>query len=208
MSSFPPNLVCLSPHSALISGQTGSGKTVFVMDLLEGPYKGFFDHIVFLCPTVGDKNESYVKRPWVWTDSEVYIVDPGERLLDYLKALFMLFRGTQTLYVIDDCACEEDMAKRKGKLAKLAMTGRHALQSVWCLTQKYNEIPRGFRTQTMWVCLFFTKDRDSFEDCLRENFVIQSSEERDAVRQQLAQTEHAKLVLKTAWPAAYQVLGT
>ena len=29
------------------------------------------------------------------------------------------------------------------------------------------------------VCLFFTKDRDSFEDCLRENDVIPDKSKRD-----------------------------
>ena len=30
----------------------GCRKTVFILDLLEGPYRGFFQHIVVLCPTV------------------------------------------------------------------------------------------------------------------------------------------------------------
>jgi hypothetical protein len=49
------------------------------------------------------------------------------------------------------------------------------------------------------------KDRDSFEDCLRENDVIPAREERATVRQLLANTKHAKLLLKTDQPAAHIV---
>ena len=62
------------------------------------------------------------------------------------------------------------------------------------------------REQTCWVCLFHCKDRDSFEDCLRENKVIPTREQRALVRQQLAERKHAKLLLKTDQPAAYIVV--
>ena len=55
---------------ALVCRQTGCGKTVFILDLLEGPYRGFFGHIVVLCPTI-KYNKTY-QRPWIWTDPEVY----------------------------------------------------------------------------------------------------------------------------------------
>ena len=31
---------------------------------------------------------------------------------------------------------------------------------------------KNVREQIKWLCLFFTNDRDSFEDCLSENDVI------------------------------------
>ena len=55
-------------------------------------------------------------------------------------------------------------------------------------------------------CSLSLQGQGLFEDCLRENDVIPTREERAAVRQLLAETKHAKLVLKTAQPAAYQVL--
>ena len=49
------------PHSAIICGQTGCGKTVFALDLLEGPYRGVFRHIVVMCPTA-PHNKTYQER--------------------------------------------------------------------------------------------------------------------------------------------------
>ena len=40
------------------------------------------------------------------------------------------------------------------------------------LTQKYNCISIDVIEQIKPLCLFFTKDQYSFEDCLRENDVI------------------------------------
>ena len=195
----------MDPHSAIICGQTGCGKTVFVLDLLEGPYRGVFRHIVLLCPTIRH-NKTYQNRPWVWSDPEFYVVDPGERLHDYLRAFYMLFEGEPTLYIVDDCSATKALTKKRDMLSELAFSGRHAEHSVWVLTQRYNSAPKDLREQTRWAALFHCKDRDSFEDCLRENDVIPSKEERAAVRRQLAETKHAKLLLKTDQPTTYRVL--
>ena len=194
-----------NPHSAIICGQTGCGKTVFVLDLIEGPYRGVFHHILILCPTV-KHNKTYTERGWIWADREVYVIHPGERLHDCIRALYHVFQGKPTLYLIDDCAASKVLTKKKDMLSELAFSGRHAGASVWVLTQKYNAVLKDLREQTRWVALFHCKDRDSFEDCLRENDVIPKREERAAVGQLLSETKHAKLLLKTDQPAAYQVL--
>ena len=195
------------PHCAIICGQTGCGKTVFALDLLEAGYKGAFSHIVILCPTVR-WNKTYHEPRWIWADPEVYIADPGERLQEYLRAFFFIFAGEPTLYIIDDCSASKALTKKKDMLSELAFSGRHASQSVWVLTQKYNAVLKDLREQTKWVALFHCKDRDSFEECLRENDVIPTGEERAAIRQLLSKAKHAKLVLKTDQPAAYRLLST
>ena len=128
-------------------------------------------------------------------------VDPGESLHDYLRAFYLVFQGEPTLYVIDDCSATKALTKKKDMLFELAFSGRHAKQSVWVLTQKYNSVLKYLREQTRWVALFHCKDLVSFGDCLRENDVIPAREER----QQLAETKHAKLLLKMDQPAAYMV---
>ncbi|MCU7813516.1 MAG: ATP-binding protein [Candidatus Thiodiazotropha sp. (ex Notomyrtea botanica)] len=198
------DLLPRTAHSAIICGQTGCGKTVFILDLLAGPYRGVFRHIVILCPTIRH-NKTYLTRPWIWTDPEVYVLDPGERLHDYLRAFHHLFQGEPTLFIIDDCSATKALTKKKDMLSELAFSGRHAEQSVWVSTQKYNAVSKDLREQTRWVCLFHCKDRDSFEDCLRENDAIPTREDRAFVRQRLAETKHAKLLLKTDQPVAYSL---
>ena len=168
------NLLQQTALSATICEQTGCGKNSFMLDLFEGPYRGFFQHIVVLCPTVRH-NKTYQQCPWIWTDPEVYLLDPGERLHDYLRAFYHVFIGEPTLYIIDDCSASTALTKKKSMLSMLAFSGRHVEQSVWVLTQN-NSVLKDLREQTRWVALFHCKDRDSFEDCLCENDVIPSRE--------------------------------
>jgi hypothetical protein len=109
MSNFFPT----DPHSAIICGQTKSGKTVFALDLLEGPYCDIFEHIVIHCPSL-KWNETYRSRPWIREDPEVYTVDPGDRLQDYLKGFYNLFQGEPTLYIVDDCSASKEQTKKTG----------------------------------------------------------------------------------------------
>ena len=94
----------------------------------------------------------------------------------------------------------------KDMLSELAFSGRHAGQSVWVLTQKYNSVLKDLREQTKWSAVFHCKDRDSFEDCLRENDVVPTREERTALRKLLSEAKHTKLILSTDQPVAYQLL--
>ena len=193
------------PHSAIICGQTGCGKTVFILDLLEERYIETFAHIVILCPTVR-WNKTYHSRSWVWTDPQVFIVDPGDRLQEYLRAFYSVFAGESMLYIIDDCSASKALTKKKDMLSELAFSGRHADQSVWVLTQKYNSVLKDLREQTKWIAVFHCKDRDSFEDCLRENDIVPTREERAALKKLLSEASHTKLILRTAQPVAYKLL--
>ena len=166
---FINHLLPKGAHSAIVCGQTGCGKTVFDLSLLEeGPYRGFVQHIVILCPTI-EHNKTYKQCPWLWTDPEVYVLDPGERLHDYLRAFYLVFKDEPTLFIIDYCSATKALTKKRDMLSELAFSGRHADISVWVLTQKYTSVLTDLREQTRWVALFHCKDRDSFEECLREN---------------------------------------
>ena len=89
-----------------------------------------------------------------------------------------MLKGNHTLFIIDDCLAEGEMNKKRDALSELAFSGRHRNHSLWVLTQKYNSVSKDVREQIKWLCLFFTKDRDSFEECLRENDVIPDKNER------------------------------
>ena len=197
------------PHSALICGQTGCGKTEFVLNLLENEYKNYFEHIVIICPTLA-WNEAYKNREWVWQDSEVYTCD-SPKLHTAIKAFYDTFKGDETLFIIDDCAATKDLSYRKHKdsncmISELAFSGRHAKQSCWILSQKYNSVMKDFREQTKWLCLFYCKDRDSYENCLKENDVITDKTTRSKINDILKTKKYSKLILKTDQPTSYKVL--
>lgn len=208
-------------HSAIICGQTGCGKTEFVLDLLElsqqqGGYAGVFENIVILCPTIA-WNKAYKNRSWigdVWhpRDKKIKIVNPvnrngEEKLQELLRLCFNKYAGSPTLYIIDDCSATKQLTKKKDMLSQLAFSGRHAEQTVWVISQRYNSVLKDLREQTKWLCMFYTKDRDSFEDCLRENDVIPTLDERNKIRKELSKTKHSKLIIRTDQPTGYKLLN-
>ena len=90
-------------------------------------------------------------------------------------------------------------------LSQLAFSGRHAEQSVWVISQRYNSVLQDLREQAQWVCIFYTKDRDSFEHCLRENDVV-PAEERQNIKEIISKFKHRKLILKTDQPTGYWLM--
>ena len=200
------SLLPQNPHCGLIIGATACGKTVFVLDLLQTHYNGRFDNIIIFCPTI-KYNKTYLERDFIWSDDQVFVVDPQGKLSENLEFFFNLFEGTgDVLFIIDDCSAEKDIIQKRHALSKLAFSGRHAGIYVWILSQKYNAVLKDFREQLKWVCLFYCKDRDSFETCLRENDVVESKEQRDKLKEQLKRTPHSKLILKTDQPTGYKII--
>ena len=168
------------PHSAMFIGVTKCGKSEFMLRLLETEYKNHFESIVILFPTVLN-NKTYLSRKWILNDKNVFIVCDIEGKLNEWISLFQnTLKGHQTLFIIDDYSAEGEINKKRDALSQLAFSGRHRNHSSWVLTQKYNSVFKDVREQIKWFCLFFTKDRDSFEDCLRENDVIPDKNERDS----------------------------
>ena len=184
--------------------------------MLETKYKDFFKYIINVWPT-WRYNQTYLKRTWLFNDPEhVFLVDPKEfvpkskdPLNDTLKVFFETIGKldkSQVFFLIDDCSAEKVMTKKQQMLSELAFSGRHLSCSLWILTQKYNSILTDVREQNKWLALFYCKDRDSFEEALRENDVIPSLEERKEMRDLLSKYKHSKLILITEQPTSYHFL--
>ena len=107
------------------------------------------------------------------------------------------------MFIIGDCSAEGEINEKRDALSELAFSGRHRNHSLWVLTQKYNSISKDVREQIKWLCLFFTKDWDSFEDCLRENDIIPEKKERDRLKKCLQDKPYSKLILKCYQPISY-----
>ena len=200
-------------HSAIVCGATGCGKSEFVLDLLETEYKNFFTYVVLICPT-WMHNKAYLSRIWFFKDDRFIPMDPSwypksdDWLNDCLKFGYETYgvEDGHTLFIIDDCSSDRMMTKKKQMLSQLAFSGRHKNCSVWVLTQKYNSVLTDLREQTKWTALFYTKDRDSFEETLRENDVVSTVEEKKKIRDYLAENKHSKLILITEQPTSYSLL--
>lgn len=108
------------PHAAIFCDQTGCQKTFFILNFLEAAYRVVFQHIsVILRPTVR-QNKTYQNRTLLVCGVLVAsIVNPCERLHDYLRALNTVFEDKHILYIIEDCSGTWTLAKKNDMLSEL-----------------------------------------------------------------------------------------
>ena len=163
------------PFNALIVGKTNSGKTQFLVNQLCGPFKGKFDYIVLICPTVAFNKTlcHFAER-----DPRLYVIICEQHHVEnWLKVVSFAFEGTNTLIVLDDCTASKDVKGRTGELSQLGFSARHAGISVWVLTQQLTSIVKTFRENISAVVLFRTPsgntvktffEEHAFELCLDE----------------------------------------
>ena len=74
------------------------------------------------------------------------------------------------------------------------------------LNAENNSLSKDVREQIKWLCLFFTKDIDSFEDCLRENDVIPDKNKGDRLKKCFQDGPYSKLILKCYQPTGWHLL--
>jgi len=142
------------PFNALIVGPTNSGKSRFVVDQVNGPFRGKFDYIVLICPTFAH-NRTYYRIGENDPRMNVMICEQHD-VEKWLKLVRWLFEGTNTLIILDDCAASKDVKGRTGELVNLAFSARHMAISVWVLTQKMTGITASFRENVAAIVLFYT----------------------------------------------------
>ena len=78
--------------------------------------------------------------------------DVDGKINEWIRLFKNTLKGHHTLFIINDCSAEGEINKK------------HRNHSLWVLKQKYNSVSKDVREQIKWLCLFFTKDWDSFED--------------------------------------------
>ena len=191
-------------HNMLISGVTNCGKTHFVLDLLENEFKDHFDNIVLFCPTYFS-NKTY-ERPSLKKDKFI-ILPPDvvkEDLDSCLKIAIDTYKGTNTLFLIDDCANLNDLKKKKSELCYLAFSGRHLGITTWVINQKYNSIVKDFRENIRFLVLFYNKDEKAMKQALEENQII-SKEERNNCIDSLKENKGSKLLMRLEHPYTYEL---
>jgi len=197
------------PHNMLISGVTNCGKTHFVLDLLENEYRDHFENIVLFCPTyIFNKtyNREYINK--MIDKKRFIVVDPEtvKKNLDVcIQIMIDIYKGTNSLFVIDDCANLHDSKKKESEICQLAFSGRHYKITTWIINQKYNSIVKDFRENIRFLVLFFNKDEKAMKQALEENNVIPKEERKDYI-QKLKDNHSAKLLLRLEFPFEYEIL--
>ena len=99
------------PHTAIFTGRTKSGKTHLVSGLIEKEYSKHFDYIVIICPTLRD-NKTYHSKDWIKNNDKVWLIEPKDKLYQWIEKLPRLLARSETLFIIDDVIAKEVLDKK------------------------------------------------------------------------------------------------
>ena len=186
------------PFNALIVGPTNSGKTQFLVNQLHGPFRGKFDYIVLICPTLAYNRTLYMFGE---RDPRLYVVICEQHRVEiWLKLASFAFEGTNTLIVLDDCAASKDVKGRTGELVKLGFSARHAGISVWVLTQQLSSIAKPFRENVAAIVLFYTPSAKTTKAIFEEYAGELSHDELKQMIARLKERKFAHLVFGLRYP--------
>ena len=192
------------PFNALFVGPTNSGKTKYLVDQLSsGPFRGKFDYIVLVCPTYVH-NKTY--NGFADNDDRVFVVTPAQDEVDtLLRALSLLFEGTNTLLIIDDCAASKDLKGRSNQLVNLAFSARHIGISVWVVTQQFTSIAKPYRENIAVIVLFYTPSAKDMKAIFESYAGELSSVEKQELLNSLKSQKHSRLVFSLRHPYHIQL---
>ena len=192
------------PHAAMFIGPTGCGKSKKVVDLLQNEYRNHYEYIVLLCPTIG-VNKTYQDCQALWTDDDVFLIDPKDQLLEYIEGFSKRFQIRETLFILDDCIGDKHLDERRTKLLDLATSGRHSGHSLWLLTQSYTAIPKNLRRQVKQIFCWFLDQRSDFKLLDDETNIINDATEWKDIQEKLKGSEHGHVHLQRLYPRGYQL---
>ena len=191
------------PHTAIFAGPTCVGKTHLVLDMIETQYKKHFYKIIILCPTIR-WNKTYIGRSWVIKDENVWLVEPKDKLYDYIEKLSNLEAGNAVLLIVDDIISDENIDKRRQSVLELAISGRPKNHYLWLLTQSYTAIPKNLRRQAKAIFTWYPKERGDMITIHEENDFL-TNDELIVVKEHLKDEKQACLYIRNEYPRGFKL---
>ena len=186
-----------TPFHMIIVGMTACGKTHYLLSMLEHDYKGHFDYIFIVCPTL-DENKMY--QNWKYLqDPKVYELpcahDDVERTI---REIVNFAKNT-------DCASSKDVKNRTSELVKLGFHGRHIGLSSIVITQQLTSIAKPYRMNISKLVTFYNACRDDTKYIFNNYLSIEKEEEKEII-DTLKNNDYARLEILTTRPYTHQVI--
>ena len=110
------------PYTVMFTALTGCGKSHLVLDLIEKEYNNYFDCIIIICPTL-QWNITYHAKDWIKNDDKVWLIEPKDKLCQWVEKLQQLIACLETLFIIDDIITDEGLDKRRQYQLELTISG-------------------------------------------------------------------------------------
>ena len=110
-------------------------------------------------------------------DDKVWLIEPKNRLYQWIEKLSQLLARSETLFITDDIIADEGLDKKKRQaLLELTISGRRCDHYLWLLTQSYSVTPKNLRRQAKAIFVWYPKDKVDLKMIHDENNVLTDDE--------------------------------
>ena len=171
--------------------------------MLERDYKGHFDYISIVCPTLGD-NKTYEHWEYL-NDPDVFelacVHDEVEKIL---QDIVKFAKNTNSLIISDDWAACKDVKNRTSELVKLGFHGRHIGLNTIVITQQLTSIAKPYRMNISKLITFYNACKDDTK-YIFNNYLNIEKEEEKRITDTLKNNDYARLEILTR-PYTHQVI--
>ena len=133
-----------------------------------------------------------------------FIIEPKDKLFEWIGFLSKLFAGQVTLFIVDDIISDETLDKKRQPLLELAISGRHRNHSLWLLTQSYTAIPKNLRRQKKMLFVWYPNEKSDLKTIDEEMNII---DDLEVVKKELKSSKYACLYIRLEYPRSYKVLS-
>ena len=143
--------------------------------MIENHYNKHFDYVVIICRKLRINNTYHV-RDWIKNDDKVWLIEPKDRLYQWIGKLSQLLSCFKTIFIIDDIITNKELDKKRQPLLELSISGRHWGCPLWLLMQSYSAIPKNLRRQAKAIFVWYPKERADLRTIHDENDVLADDE--------------------------------
>ena len=183
-----------SPFNMIICGMTNCGKTYYLLNMIEKYYKKHFDYIILICPTF-TWNQTYQEWKYI-NDPDFIAVECEDNVDKILHFVQVIYKGTNSLIILDDCASSQDVKNRTSELVKLAFS---------LYTGLSNSISKSYRDNVAKVISFYNPNEDDMNVIFRRYLGHSSKKERNQIIEKLKNSKYATLEINLRHPFDYKI---
>lgn len=152
----------------LICGPSASGKTTVLKDAMHKHFRGIFNDIFVICPSLKQPLWQGIKFTGKREKDNKSDEPTDEQFNKFIKKIEENFKaGKRSLLILDDCI-NTDLLKRTSELCKMWLRIRHLDCSVVIISQNLKGVPPFIRTNLTHFCTFHNSNSDEVKKMTEE----------------------------------------
>ena len=164
MNNNPMYILTLPEASEIMVAQGGQKVDGYKLENLELEYEtiendSLASEISSMYTTTINWNTTYLNWSHLNDHGVIKVPCSQEMINHVLQAVSIIFRGSNTLIIVDDCASSQAVKQRVSELVRLAFSARHYNLSVVVLTQQLSSVAKPFRENISRLVTFYNPSR-------------------------------------------------